>query len=285
MLEPFIWMFKTGNFKMHFLQLFSIVFIFWIPLAILLLVLNQLGLLYDLIPGFLFKIAVFIVIILPFLALNGYFWVLTENIISRDTEIASSSVFNGKLNTINKISLPDWNLSKFIWRGIASIVASIILYLPIYLIISVLNVSVTSISNFWGFSISQVEILFKVSVIIAYLLIPALLWNYARRDSIVAVLNIPKAVYIITEYPLRYIRYIISYVLVSIIHSLIVIFIAVICGLAEYQTIAGGYSILHDSVTKVFPLILFAFGIYIVSLYFLFVYSYLLGTLAPECES
>ena len=86
---------------------------------------------------------------------------------------------------------------------------------------------------------------------------PALLWNYAKQNSVFAVWNVPKAVYIIENYFFRYIWNTILFVLFYLLN----------------------FFVLYQIYQQFGNIVYLAAGI--LYLYSLHVYAYLLGTLTP----
>ena len=142
MFEPFIWMFNTENFKKRCFQL-SITIIITLVLTIIVSIAN--GVFFS--TNYLvFHILLGITILLPvllILLLQGYFWELTANIISRELDIQASNIYSGKIKQIFKIQLPEFNPIKFIWRGFASVIASVLMFIPFILL--VISTAYTSI--------------------------------------------------------------------------------------------------------------------------------------------
>ena len=275
MLEPFIWMFKAENFKKHLLYLLAM-FGGFFALA-LIASLAGYFLPHLSIQSFLCSSIAIFFFIAPFLCFQGYFWELTANIISRDTDIKASNVYNGKIKEVFKIELPELNTFKFIWRGFASIVATLLMFLPF--------VMLAGTTFFTGvFLIPMVNIdAFASTYLVSYLFIylflcsfiPALLWNYAKQDSVVAVWNIRKAIFIMGNYTGKYIWNTLLFIVFYIINY------AVIAGIGF---LLGVYSNLSMDVSAVIRIVLFyilSTGIYFYALY---VYAYLLGTIAPSAE-
>ncbi len=265
MFEPFSWMFKNNKFKEHFKYLFLILFRFMIPIIILSCVI-----LFDkdLPPlwGYILVALSIILFIIPFMCINGYFWTLTECIINRETDIQGANIYNGKIKECNKITLPEISTKKFIWRGISSTVAIALLAVPIFLLLT----STAALSTISSFPI-QVAI---AILIFLCLFIPALLWNYAARDSIFAVWNIRKAIYIMGNYTGKYIFNTVLCVIVFILNSAIIALITAAFGVESTTT--GTDSIIKSAIISIFS--------YMIFLYSLYVYAYLLGTITPNCE-
>ena len=271
MIEPLIWMFKLAEFKKHFIYLAVIGLIFFISAICSL----YLTFIFDFYTNQISTIVFALLILIPILCLTGYFWCVTENAINRQDCIVASSIFNGKIKTVKNIKLPQWDFRKFVWRGIASVFATVLLYIPCsYICIRIFK-------NLNELNVSQVLLFCLIVFVISF--IPALLWNYAKRDSIVAVLNVPKASYIMGTYTWRYIFNTTLFVLFSIVYTSVLYFIANLLGLDSIT------SQLHiDSVKSVIipvPLVLFLLISYTTSIYWLYVNAFLLGTLTPTNEA
>ena len=106
--------------------------------------------------------------------------------------------------------------------------------------------------------------------------IPALLWNYAARDSVFAVWNIRKAVHIMGNYTGKYIWNTLLYVLFYVVTSVLLSLIATALGIRD---IANQMSMLN-----IIKLLVYLTISYLQYLYSLYVYAYLLGTIAPPAE-
>ena len=133
MFEPFIWMFKAENFNKRVLQLFLSMLL----LIIIALVLYAVSafLINDFYIKYTLLILAAIFYISSSLVVQGYFWELTSSIISRDVDIIANNIYSGKIKSVFVISLPEFKPAKFIWRGFASIIASIMMVLPYALLV------------------------------------------------------------------------------------------------------------------------------------------------------
>lgn len=283
MIEPLIWMFKTEKFKNHFLYFIIISIVCW-GISFGLITFSQSPELpYYLIVNRILIILGIILMILPFLCLSGYFWCLTENVIDRHQEAKVNSVYNGKAKFKEIITLPQLDFRRFVWRGIAGIVATIIMELPIILFFCLSSFSLANIVAFWSINPLVAEIIVILAIFLIMSIIPALLWNYARRDSIVATLNLPKAIYIIGTYTGKYIANTFLYILYSLAYGFILYFILGSFGLAIPQ--AGNFGQISDFniLTNQIYVIYFIVN-YLMGIYFIYVYAYLLGTIAPPSE-
>ena len=272
MFEPFIWMFKVPEFKRHFMKLILTLLAFWAPLSVIYF--SFLFFFHDFYVefGFLLNILYIVLCAMPFLCLTGYFWCLTENIIDRSTDVVSSNIYDGKVKVINIIELPDWCLPKFLWRGIASIFASAILTYFIITVMSLIFTGYAGVIKFWGWNDIQSSIFIFIIILCINLLIPALLWNYAAMDSIVAVLNVPKVISIISSNFTRYIIKIISMVVISLLQAVLMQVI--------FQNCAP--LIINMGIEQ--QIIFLSFVNYIILAYAVYVYAYVLGTMFPTCE-
>lgn len=275
MFTPFVWMFKSENFKKHFWYLFLTFFKFFIPSLVLFIMLivftkNEQ---FDVLYSYAFYI---LGISFPFLCVIGYFWELTSSIINRDVSIQAASIYNGKVNLIESITLPELKTFKFIWRGFASVVATSIMFLPFVMFLI-----------FTGFIDGTTGMFCRVShiylggyiglYVVLLFLMPAFLWNYAKENSVVATIDLRKAIYIAGNYPLRYIWAILRYIVVYVGSSFAFVQLALLLGV---DTQNFDFSVFY--LLKLFILLTFVYVFYIYSVY---VYAYLLGTIAPQAEA
>ena len=118
MIKPLIWMFKIENFREHYWKLFRNYF-FFVLVALGLMLLSVGFHDYQALSGILLVLSC-IVFIIPFLMCQGYFWELTDEIISRDYDITASEVYNGRISQIFKIGLPRWNTIRWDEPGFSS---------------------------------------------------------------------------------------------------------------------------------------------------------------------
>ncbi len=267
MLEPLIWMFKIHDFKKHFL-LFSLIGLVCYVIT---------GILYSYAENTWFylstfwKLAIFPLTIsifaIPLICLTGYFWNLSDNIINRENDIIASSIYSNKIKKINKICLPDWNFKNFIWRGISSIFATVLLLVPLYLIINNLG------------SKEMNGTLQSVLSILVFALIPAFMWNYARKNSITAILNIPNAIHIMGTYTGRYI---LNAIIFSVVTLLFVFVAYQLFNIFELNNLFIHFSNINQNLIHI---TIFCIFIYEISIYWLFISAYLLGTIAPTSEA
>ena len=276
MIKPLIWMFKVENFKEHYLKLLFN-YIKYIIIAFLLMCLCV-GFKSYMVLSFVFLCASIICFFIPFFLSQGYFWELTDEAINRDYDLTASNVYDGRLTKIFKIRLPEWNSKKFIWRGVASIVATIILYVPIvamflYMVASgnMQSGGLYSIPIFSIYSFDVTPIILWCFLV--YFIVPAFLWNYAKRNSVISVLNLRAAIYLIGNYPATYFMNALCFIIYAAI---------------DFFIMSGLVKVFFDngvlaSGDNLFGLLLFAilFLIWVVKyLYTIFVCAYLLGTIA-----
>ena len=277
MFNPFFWMFKQEKIKRHFIYLFSIYFIF-IALAVFLVVLSKIFFTESVLQFFIWALAL-VLFVCPFLCFQGYFWNLTENIINRDVDVSSSTIFNGKIKEIYKIELPEIRTGKFIWRGIASIVASILLFYPFIVLFTITFFTTGNYETFYNFDSASTLMLYLFLFAFLGLFIPALLWNYAKKDSIFAVWNLPKAIHIIGSYFGKYIWNTVLFLIFVFANHCITLFLIQMLGLNSFELIIN-----FEPVTIIKSLI-FLIIQYLLGIYWIFVNAYLLGTIAPPSEA
>ena len=275
MIQPFIWMFKHKDFKEHFRYFVRVLLMFFISNIILTfflltghqIIAKHIQLILIIVSFFLYAA--------PFLCLQGYMWELTGNIISRDWDIVANSVYNGKIKQVYKIEFPETKTLRLIWRGIASVVANILMAIPLILLLlisGVLGVLGCKIFNTSVFANPAYPFALIGAVLMYWFLIPAFLWNYAHRDSVVAVWNLRKAVYIAGNYTGKYI----------LNSTIFCIFNFVVSFLVQVLFILGQIS---PTIPFIF-VILHTVGVisYFIYIYCIYVDAYLLGTIAPPHE-
>ena len=278
MFEAFIWMFKNENFRKHVQYLVFTLLKFFIPAIFLLLIKFYFSHLMTPTASLIVTVTAWLLYITPFLCLQGYFWELTGNIISREWDIKAASIYNGKIKNVYKITLPEIHTLKFIWRGIASVVANILMSLPL--------VSLLIVSGFLGalgikflgtdiFSNASYPAAMLIAFLMYWFLVPAFLWNYANRDSVVAVWNLRKAIYIAGNYTGKYILNSTVFCLYNLVVSIVI------------SGIEAGLSFGNLNITN--PIGTLSFLVTGLVLYFIYTYSiyvnaYLLGTIAPPHE-
>ena len=286
MIEPLYWMFKTDNFKEHFLYLLKFGAIsYFLAFLIQFLLMNYIGL-DKFVLNIMLQVVSIVLFVSPGLLLSGYFWCLTDNIIDREQIARANDVYDGHVNFANKIKLPDLQLGRLLWRGIASIVATIILCLPLAFLIYLFATNFDTILQFWQLDYVYSAIIgISMFVIIAFV-VPALLWNYARRDSVFAVLNIFKASYIISSYPLKYFTNVFLFIVYTVVQAYVV---NIFLGILGFSAIIASLSLssfsadLSGALFGVSTILLIALT-YLINIFWIYVNSYLLGTIAPPSE-
>ncbi len=267
-MEAFFWMFKKEEFKQHFSFLCFgtiILFIMAIIIAVLLNLIN--------VPSLLFKSIIvgisILVFLLPLFFPLGYMWELTGNIINRDFEIVASNVYNGKVKEVYNIELPKLNLFRFIWRGFASFVANFIMLIPYTVLIYVALTQETMLSS---------GVLILLLSVIFYFLLPGVLWNYAKQNSIFAVLNVPKAIFLAGNYTFRYLKAILLFLIIYFLN----IFIDSSFVKPLYPLFGGSFDF-HNIPMLIGVLIALILGM-IKTFYLIYVSAYILGTIVPTQE-
>ena len=284
MLEPLIWMFKAENFKKHFFILLKIEVILFI-LGLLLIGIaapfrQENFAVILLITGILCFIA-------SFLFLQGYFWELTECVIQRDIDVSANNLYDGKIKKIYTIKLPVMDWKKILWRGVASIVASLVLFLPLFFIFIGLSITAVETISLFNMTKDQIILMYKGLAVFICLFIPPLLYNYAARDSVFAVLNLPKAVYLIGNYTWQYTKNTFLFLLFTSVYAYIIKLITNIFSLnLSTSTLTSGHNVISVSAQNIILSGIIALLIsFIFRIYFIFVNAYLLGTIAPEEEA
>lgn len=266
MFKSLYWMFQQKNFVKHisflcFASIFS--YILMIAFAYITNFYSKGSLEYNVILG----ISTFFFCV-PILLFQGYFWNMTENIIDRKEDLVINDVYDGIAKKNYIIELPDLNFFKLVWRGIASIVAGVLSLLPYYLLIFFAIIAGT-------FTLLPPWIL-VVIYIFYILLFPALFWNYAKENSVFAVLDILKAGRIIDSAGWKYFLTIIFFLIVNGIGFIIDYFF--------YSTFLVSAGKLEIEYLANLSLLIYAIFIGIKTIYTTYVNSYLLGTLAPTSE-
>ena len=283
MFEPFIWMFKTKDFFKRYLQLIIVTLSFIIFAVLSFLIGAYVPLPNQVKAGF-FILAGILPVLLTLL-IQGYFWELTAKIISRDVDIAASNIYSGKVKSIFIIELPEFQPFKYMWRGFASVIASILMFVPFILLV----VSSTYTQIFFlpydniEFYHRLYAICYNIIYFLFFALIPAMLWNYAKQNSIVAVWNLNKAIYLLETYPFRYIWNTILFILFYILNYYLLAGFAVVNGIQQFLMKMQSVNLLNSTATCM-GVFLFLLVIYIIYLYSLHVYAYLLGTIASYTE-
>ena len=268
MLEAFTYMFKIDGAKKHWLFFISLfLFSSVLSYSFILIFKNEI---FNSLFSFVILFLAIIIFVIPGLILNGYFWNLTDNIVYRDHDVDASLVYDGKIKNINIITLPDLNIRRHIWRSLASLVAMFIMFLP-FLLIILLSAGVSVLSGgFKDFALLYASGYVGL-IILMLLLLPSLMWNYAKQDSIFAGLNIIKAIHIIGNYPLVYIRNVVLIVIVNILGSIILYNLSLALGVSD------------TVVPRVSEAVYYFYSL-VQGLYIIYVHAFLLGTLAPTNE-
>ena len=283
MIESLIWMFKTKKFKNHFLFLLSFEIILFLLGLLLILLAVPFRNTFFASALIILSIVCFIV---SFLFLQGYFWELTEAVIKRDTDIDATTHYNGKIKVINIIKLPELKFKRLIWRGIASIVASVILFIPVIYILLGLSITAVDTIKLLNMNTQQTILMYKYLVLFICMFIPALLYNYASKDSVFAVLNLPHAIYLIGNYTWRYFKNTFLFLIFLFSYAFLMNMITTSFGL-NFSTASAetGHNILSISGANIlFSGIILLFFTLIFRIYFIYVNAYLLGTIAPKEE-
>lgn len=278
MIEPFIWMFKTENFKQRFWQLIAAVGVF----IFLFCVINFISCFFSqkYLEWFIYLDAILIMMLVFFV--QGYFWELTSNVINREIDIEAGNIYSGKIKNIFRIEIPEFRPLKFIWRGFASAVASLLMFVPLFLLsISSIYTSNTLV-NIFRLNTQYLyvyTVCYCVLFVSFFLIMPALLWNYAKQNSVVAVWNFRKALYIVESYPLRYIG---KTSLFMFYYSLNFFIAALLSSI--FSITLSSISMITTSFLCCVVATLFLFIVFFIYIYNIHVYAYLLGTLTPYTE-
>ena len=276
--EVLNWMFKVKDFKKHFIFVACFNVIIWILAWITLFSVNYFQ---EPTIKLALQITSFALFIIPILFLLGYFWELTDAIINREWDIKSANVYNNKIKTLNKISLPEIRIIKFIWRGIASITASALLAIPIILLV-LYNLKNTQLTlEFFELDSLGANIFYSSIYLFVCSFIPALAWNYARRDSVVAVWNIPKAVFIMGNYPFLYWKNTVLFIIFTLLNGFLIsnmlnISLNDILNVQNYTQLSFSFSAIN--ITEIL-------AVYLLNIYLIYVNAFLIGTLTPAGEN
>ena len=265
MLEPFIWMFRIENFGKYISKILAVYTLFFFVSIIFLIPLLWSGAGYNIIN--IVCVSLFFILQLSAaLFLTGYFWNLTENIISREWDISFSNIYDKKKVTKRfLIELPQIKILKFIWRGVSSVVATFMLCIPFILLFTAIGKSPVFMS---------LPVNFIIGICIFFLFfIPAFLWNYALTDSVFAVWNLRKAIYIMGNHTFKYILNVLIFAVYYVLEFYLVLLLRSFLG--NWQ----GFDILFVVKTLIILFILM-----LINLYSIHVYAYLLGTISPVSE-
>lgn len=266
MIKPFFWMFEKKEFYKNYFFLLSINIIFFI-IGLFIFYLSQNINIFDGLLDLVVYAISGLFIIIPLLISLGFFWELTAGIISRELHIQAAQIFDGKVTEKFVYNFPEeFSVKKLLWRGIASIIATILLILAYFYFFT----SDMFESSFVGLAANIVMGFFAI-------FIPALLWNYAKINSIFSVWNILKAKYIVGNYTFNYFKNLLLAGLFACIDGLLIYAIwKILCELnIDYFALSSSDFIIM-LILIIICLIKFTYNI--------FVYSYLLGTITPPAE-
>jgi len=266
--KPFIWMFETENFGKRIAQLFAVTVLLYILSIACFFAGNMLN---GCVERYFLYSGSILFFIASWLILQGYFWELTSNVISRDVDIAANNIYSGKIKNVYTVHLPDFKPMTFLWRGIASVVASILMVLPYALLVFSTTFTGTFLLPWDNINTyhSTYALSYNLLYLFFFIFMPAMLWNYAKQNSVVAVWNVRKAVFIIENYFFKYVGHTILFVLVYVLNCFVLFCI---------------YNILTAwNVNDVCGLLLYFISA-VIYLYTLHIYAYLLGTITPVCE-
>ena len=204
MFQAFFWMFKNKNFINHIIKLSFISLMFFALIYFINPIINVIS------PNLSPKISLIIKTLLlmtPILLTQGYFWYLIDEIIGREFDILANNVCNEKVEKYLVINLPKIEVTKLIWRGIASFVASFLINMPYILLVTISK---------WSGSYEMLPPVFIACVYFGYyLFFPAFFWNYARTNSIMGIIDFRTAIYIMGNYTLNYVLIVILLVIVN----------------------------------------------------------------------
>lgn len=268
MIKPFIWMFGIENFRTRVFQLLCTMIV-----AIALAALFRLAGTFFNLDILVADALALIVLVSAICIIQGYFWEVTHCIVNREVSIEANNIYSGKIKKVYKITLPKFKLRRFLWRGIASIVASLLLVVP-YLILVYTTLFMGLFSSpffngqvmFWGYLVS-----YTILLIFYFVSMPAVFWNYAAKDSVTAVWELGRIIYLMESYPGKYILNTVLFAIVYILNSF---------ALFGMQLFLESFNL--DSNWVILIQILVQYLIY---LYLLHVYAYLIGTIAPPEEA
>lgn len=272
MFEAFKWMFKNEDFWKQVFYLIR-VSVFAILLAAAIIA-----------GGFFIKdsypivyilsiIATIVILALIPLFYQGYFWELTMSITERKTDTSAPNIYKKwSIKEIVTVELPELSTKKFVWRGISSIVATILLIYPIAILF---GISLFSMKTGFNLNIETMIATYGFAFLFISFFIPALLWNYAVRDSVIAVWNLPKAIHIIGCYTVKYLWNVALLLFVCVAHNF---FLIIVSKVLEQAAMTNDFMNLA-------ALIIYGIIYYAVYVYMIFVNAYLIGTVAPPSET
>ena len=175
---------------------------------------------------------------------------------------------------IYKVTLPELKPFKLIWRAIASSVAIAISFYP-FLLIGLIALGISIFTNPIDImsSIMQLFTSAYIGLLILFLLLfPGLMWNYAKQNSVFAGLNIRKAIYLLGNYPAKYLMNTFLIILVSAISGGVTYFLSICTGLGKNVDI------------NIYECIFYLVTLFI-SLYTVYINAYLLGTISKSWDS
>ena len=244
MIKPFFWMFEKKEFYKNYFFLLSINIIF-IIIGLFIFYLSQNINIFDGLLDLVVYAISGLFIIIPLLISLGFFWELTAGIISRELHIQAAQIFDGKVTEKFVYNFPEeFSVKKLLWRGIASIIATILLILAYFYFFT----SDMFESSFVGLAANIVMGFFAI-------FIPALLWNYT----------------------FNYFKNLLLAGLFASIDGLLIYAIwKILCELnIDYFALSSSDFIIM-LILIIICVIKFTYNI--------FVYSYLLGTIAPPAE-
>ena len=274
-MEAFTWMFRTEGFKKHYL--------FLCLSGIVLFLLSGIfgyGAYYSLnLHNMLITILLAVIAIFCFISMgllpSGYFWYLTCSAAERQQDFQYSNVYDGTFKETIKVELPEIKPFAFIWRGFASFVATMLLIYPVLILIVITAAG----SAFSGLNnLPALFVSYGFFFLFLGMLIPGLLWNYAVRNSIIAVWNIPKAIHLLGTYTGRYVLHTALYLLICFTLNILFTWLKGLFGIDDYAIMSGDIA----SIIKAF--VFYYLVLNPIFSYILFVYAYLLGTIAPSGE-
>ena len=263
MFKAFCWMFADETVKKMVLKNCAIMSgVALVPIIILFLAaIISFNSPFALMFGSALFILAVICLFIPPLLVNGYFWETTSNIIDRKTEIVSASTYDGNVKHVEKITLTNINIPKYLWRGFAASVAMLILELPVILI--ALSLIIFDVKQLWpGLLAVQIGI---------WILAPGLCWNYAKNNSIFSILNVYTAGHLIEE---KFGRYVWNGFL-SILNGILYFIMAFLLN----NLFSAPLSPDINNTLSLLKYCIYIFIMYIPWLYTLHVQAFLIGTL------
>lgn len=271
MFQPFVWMFKAEGYGKSVLQLFGVLISLTLLSALLFFSINFVHFSYY---------APFVMVILSILAFlsialifQGYFWEVTNCVINREVSLEANNIYSGKIKKNYIVTLPEFKIFKLWWRGVASSFASVLLVLPYLLLVyTTLFTGLFCSPLFNGHAMFWVYIASYTALLIFYFVsMPAVFWNYAAKNSVTAVWELRRIIYLMESYPGKYILNSVLFAIVYLLNA------ALIYGVKLFLISIG----LDD----IYVVLIQTFIGYIISFYLLYVYAYLLGTIVPPEEA